>query len=132
MNSKHYTNLPIAFHSFFSSCTHPMYESLAFVFSEVLVRIIQTDSHTLILISPISDLINNDDQHKAMDKFIHSIILHKKIINTNLSRTKKILIFTTKQFSITILLTSPPLIGVSIPCSFEPRPAPPHPIFFSS
>lgn len=89
MNSKHYINLPIAFHTFFSSCTHPMYERLAFVFSEVLVRIIQTDSHTLILISPISDLINNDDQHKATDKFIQSIILHIKIINTNLSRTKK-------------------------------------------
>lgn len=39
---------------------------------------------------------------------------------------------TSKHCSTIILLTSPLLIGVSIPCSFEPRPAPPQPIFFSS
>lgn len=51
-----------------------MYERLAFVLSEVFVGIVQTDSHTFILISPISDLINNDDQHKATDQynFIHN------------------------------------------------------------
>lgn len=80
INSKHYTNLRIAFHSFFGPCAHPMYERLAFALSEVLVWIVQTDSHTLILISPIPYLINNDDQHKATDQYnLYTVT------NTNLS-----------------------------------------------
>lgn len=82
---KHCTNLRIAFHSFLSPCAHPMYERLAFALSEVLVWIVQTDSHTLILISPISDLINNDDQHKAIDQY--SFIQSYTVLFADLSRT---------------------------------------------